>query len=223
MICFNSFRSGTRQTSDHMKNCRLVTLSLTVLALCFGTTAMSADSGSGVATRKTGTSGASKLIRAAAEVVAINPATRTLILKREDGNTVTVLASPRVGSLEHVHVGDIVVAQYGHARAISLKRTAALASESGTPAVTPQKATTSVPPGRVRRELVADIIAIDDRTGEATLKGQNGEVVDVVVGNRKLLAAVRIGDRVRLEYTDAVAMAIKPAGKAISPKRQASQ
>lgn len=158
---------------------------------------------------------ASTLIRAAAEVLAIDMPNRTLTLRREDGNTLTVVADRRVGNLAEVSVGDIVIAQYGHARAISLKRLAPGETSAPPPAPAPATATKALP----RRTLIADIIAIDDRTGQATLKGVNGGVVDVVFRNRKVLAKVRIGDRVRLEYTDAVAIAIKPAGQAVTPRR----
>lgn len=155
---------------------------------------------------------ASTQIRAAAEVLAIDMPTRTLTLRREDGNTLTVVADRRVGNLAQVSVGDIVIAQYGHARAISLKKPI-----SGETAASPPPATTTKSPPR--RTLVADIIAIDDRTGQATLKGVSGGIVDVVFRNRKVLSKVRIGDRVQLEYTDAVATAIKPAGQAVIPRR----
>lgn len=158
---------------------------------------------------------AGKLIRAAAEVLAIDPISRTVTLKREDGNTLTVIADKRVTNLAQVSVGDIVIAQYGHARAISLKKTVAAATDDA--AAIP--AAKGNPP---KRSLIADIIAIDDRTGQATLKGINGAIVDVVFSNRKALKAVRIGDRVKLEYTDAIAISIKPAGQAVSPRRQQS-
>ncbi|HEX5803415.1 MAG TPA: hypothetical protein VFY24_10345 [Azospira sp.] len=165
--------------------------------------------------KKSALAAGKELIRAAAEVLAIDPSSRTVTLKREDGNTLTVIADKRVTNLAQVSVGDIVIAQYGHARAISLKKTAATADD--TAAVAP--ATKGSPQ---KRSLVADIIAIDDRTGQATLKGINGAIVDVVFSNRKALKAVRIGDRVKLEYTDAIAISIKPAGQAVSPRRQPS-
>lgn len=185
-------------------------LALAAVALPAG----AATGGAGGGTQK-GAASTSTLIRAAAEVLAIDMPSRTLTLRREDGNTLTVVADRRVGNLAQVSVGDIVIAQYGHARAISLKRLAP--GETSTPPPPPAPAT--APKSPPRRTLIADIIAIDDRTGQATLKGVNGGVVDVVFRNRKVLAKVRIGDRVRLEYTDAVAIAIKPAGQAVTPRR----
>jgi len=161
----------------------------------------------------------SQLIRAAAEVLAIDPATRTLTLRREDGNTLTVVADKRIGNLSLVRVGDIVIARYGHARALSLRKARPGESEAATESASRPPARPPVG-GLGRRTLIGDIIAIDDRTRQATLKGLSGEVVDVVFARRHSLASVRIGDRVRLEYTNAVAVSIKPAGSMILPKRR---
>lgn len=194
-----------------------------LLALLAGTAtfATAADMATGKPAHKRTGKAAGELIRAAAEVIAIDHPTRTLTLKREDGNTLTVVADSRVRNLAQVSVGDIVVAQYGHARALSLKR-AAVPRNDGENGEAPAAAQPRTADAQRKRTIIADIIAIDDRTGQATLKGQKGEVVDVVVKNRKLLTAVRIGDRVELEYTDAVAVSIKPAGKAVPPKRHSS-
>lgn len=196
--------------------CRNLTIAA-LLAAALASAPLAAASQNEPPARKRSTAG-SQLIRAAAEVIAIDPATRTLKLKREDGNTVTVSAGPRVADLARISVGDLVVAQYGLARALTLKKIpvaangeAAAAPAAAAPTGTPQ-----------RRAIVADIIAIDDRTGQATLKGLGGDVVDVVFRNRKVLASVRIGDRVRAEYTDAVAASITPAGRTIPPKRHAA-
>ncbi len=196
--------------------CRNLTIAA-LLAATLASAPLAAASQNEPPARKRNTAG-SQLIRAAAEVIAIDPATRTLKLKREDGNTVTVSAGPRVADLARISVGDLVVAQYGLARALTLKKipVAANGEAAAAPAAT---APTGTPQ---RRAIVADIIAIDDRTGQATLKGLGGDVVDVVFRNRKVLASVRIGDRVRAEYTDAVAASITPAGRTIPPKRQAA-
>lgn len=176
-------------------------------------------------TRHLVTPASSELIRAAAEVLTIDQSSRVLTLKREDGNTLTVIADKQVTNLAQVSVGDIVIAQYGHAQAISLKKlgTENLGSpDTSIPPPSSGKAsgTPALAKGQPRRSLVADIIAIDDRTRQATLKGINGVVVDVVFRTRKPLSSVRIGDRVRLEYKEAVAVSIKPAGQAVSSRRQ---
>ncbi len=153
-----------------------------------------------------------EMIRSVAEVVAIDMAIRTMTLKRDDGNMLTVVAGPAVKNLAQIQVGDFVVAQYGRALAISLKQ--APGPRSNTEAENGGTATLGAKPaasGQRKRVIVADIIAIDDKKGLATLKGSKETVVDVKVEDRKMLAAVRVGDQVELTYTEAVAISIKPA------------
>lgn len=156
--------------------------------------------------------GGSETIRTVAEVIAVDMGTRTVTLKRDDGNTLTVVANARVKNLAQIRAGDFVVAEYGRALAISLKKSPGMPSDTETAVLSTTKpgqkpAATS----QRKRVIVADIIAIDDNKGQATVKGPKGNVVDVLVKDPKSLAAVRVGDQVELIYTEAVAISIKPA------------
>jgi hypothetical protein len=149
-------------------------------------------------------------IRSVAEVVAVDAATRTLSLKRDDGNTLTVVAGPRVKNFAQIRVGDFVIAEYGRAQAISLKTTAG--TNDATDGAGPQPSVPKATPGHPRRRhVIADVIAIDDKKGLATMKMAKDQVLDLHVRDAKALAAVRIGDVVELEYTEAVATAVSPA------------
>lgn len=176
----------------------LAMATLIAVAAC-AASAVPAEGNSRATPHKARASG-SEMIRSVAEVVAIDEKTRTLALRRDDGNTLTVVVAPGVRNLAQMRVGDIVVAEYGRAQAHSLEKTAGLE-----PPGAGKAAATN------RRSIVADIVAIDDKKGFATLKGAKGNVVDVVVKDRKALGKVKIGDLVRLEYTDAVAVSVKPA------------
>lgn len=158
------------------------------------------------------TAAGSEIIRSIAEVLAVDMTTRVVTLKRDDGNTLTVVASPQVKSLAQIKAGDFVIAEYGRARALSVKKIQGLRSTTtqgdGGTARTGIKQAAGSPR---RLSIVADIIAIDDKKGLATVKGPKGGVVDVLVKDPKVLAAVKIGDEVELEYTEATAIAIRPA------------
>ncbi|MBK8523091.1 MAG: hypothetical protein IPL58_02580 [Betaproteobacteria bacterium] len=154
----------------------------------------------------------SEMIRSVAEVVSIDMSHRSITLKRDDGNTLTVVAGPAVKNLAQIQVGDFVVAQYGRALAVSLKKgtgvRSATETENGNTAKPGEKPSAS---GKRTLVIVADIIAIDDKKGLATLKGPKGNVVDVMVKDLKSLAAVQVGDQVELAYTEALAISVKPA------------
>ncbi len=154
--------------------------------------------------------GGSETIKSVLEVVAVDDKARRLSLKRDDGNTLTVIAGPAVKNLGQIRSGDFVVAEYGRAQAISLQKTAAADAAANGQAHGKGKAHAAVPYRNIR-SIVADIIAIDDKKGFATLKGDKDNIIDVVVSDRKALASVKIGDQVRLDYTDAVAVSLRPA------------
>jgi hypothetical protein len=192
------------------------TLALLFLAsgIALGSLAHAADASpeNVTSTPRKKAAGGSERIRAVAEVVAIDMGTRTVTLKRDDGNTLTVVADARVKNLAQVRAGDFVVAEYGRATAISLKKDPGIRSDAETaPVSTAKPGKKPSVSGPRKRVIVADIIAIDDKKGQATLKGSKENVVDIVVKNPKTLAAVQVGDRVELTYTEAVAVSIRPA------------
>lgn len=184
---------------------------LTLSAAPFSTGAADAAPASA---RKAKTGG-SETIRSVAEVVAIDAKTRTITLKRDDSNSLTVVAGPSVKNLAQIRVGDFVVAEYGRAKALSMKKhvptNGATEHGNGPPPAPRGKSSPTGKPSVQSQIIVADIIAIDDKKGFATLKGAKGNVVDVIVKERKVLGALRIGDQVTLEYTEAVAVSVKPA------------
>ena len=182
-----------------------------ILALVSATAGMPANASEASAPpppRKTRPSTA-ETIRSVAEIVALDAKTRAITFKRDDGNTLQVIAATTVRNFSHLRVGDFVVAEYGRARAVSLKQVTASELSPATAKPTP---TSNV------RSIVADIIAIDDKKGQATLKAAHGQIVDVTVKDRRMLGAVKIGDHVRLDYHEAVAYSVKPARSKRKPK-----
>lgn len=174
-----------------------------------------ATEGTPAATRKAAASGSEK-IRSVAEVIAIDAAARVVTLKRDDGNSLTVMAGPAVRNFSQIAVGDFVIAEYGRAQALAISPSSAPPADPDKRRPEGQNQATrtsgkNAKPGSQRRLIVGDIIAIDDKRGQATIKGDKGQIVDVSVQNRKALAAVKIGDQVILEYTEAVASSLTPA------------
>lgn len=163
-------------------------------------------------TRQTTTaSSSSAKIRLIAEVTAVEKATRTLLLKRDNGNIVTVVASSRLKHFDQVKPGDFLIVEYYRAKAVAIRKSNAprvLAEADDDPAK-PIAQPVAGKPGVF--SILADIIAINDRKGYATLKGLHNNVVDAQFKNRKILASVKIGDQVELQYSDSVAVSIRKA------------
>ncbi len=71
-------------------------------------------------------------------------------------------------------------------------------------------------PGVVMGDAVkaeAEVIAINKKTRTVTLKGEDGNVYDVIVGKEaKNLGQVKVGDRVIAEHMEVLAMELKKGG-----------
>ncbi len=71
-------------------------------------------------------------------------------------------------------------------------------------------------PGMVVGDTVkaeAEVVAIDKKTRTVTLKGEDGNVFDVIVGKEaRNLAQVKVGDRVIAEHMEVLAMELRKGG-----------
>jgi Cu/Ag efflux protein CusF len=147
-------------------------------------------------------------------VEAVDQQTREVTLKDSEGRLRTVYAGPRVKNLAQVRKGDVVTVSYMEAIALELKKGA-----SGARAAVVEQAQGAAPgskPGGVAsREitLVATVVGVDPGAGMVTLKGPEGNIVNLVVRDRSKLKSVQVGDEVEAIYTEAIAVAVTPPRK----------
>ncbi len=153
-------------------------------------------------------------IELTATVEAIDKATRTVTLKGEDGREHTITVGPKVKNFSHIKVGDQVIARYVEALTLELKKggTAIVArtdTMQGAKAKPGEK-----PAGAVGRQVhvTADVIAVDPATQTVTLRGPN-HTVELTLHDPAQFKLVSVGDQVEATYTEAVAIAVKPAKK----------
>lgn len=72
-------------------------------------------------------------------------------------------------------------------------------------------------------KVTATVVALDAATRTATLKGEMGHIVDVVVPpEAKNFEQIRVGDRVTVEYMRALTLALKGQGSIRSSSSQAA-
>jgi hypothetical protein len=161
-------------------------------------------------------------VQASAVVTAIDLATRTVTLKGAQGRVFDVVAGDEVRNLEQVRVGDTVVVEYVRALALELVKGTGV-REGGAPsergeAVRAQPG--EKPAGAVGRQItaIADVIDVNPKAKTITLKGPKGNVVELAVENPDQFKVVKKGDKVRVDYVEAVAVSVqaapaKPAAK----------
>jgi hypothetical protein len=101
----------------------------------------------------------------------------------------------------------------GLCAATLLLTTAALAGETAKPT------TAAAPKGEAivgTHEATATVTKIDMKTREVTVKTEDGEEVTFVADERvKNLPQVKVGDRIKAVYTEAIAYEVKKGGKAM--------
>lgn len=158
---------------------------------------------------------AAQVMKTTATIVSIDPATRDVTLKRQDGKVLTIALSEEVRNFEQLKVGDKVHVEYSQALALELKK-----SGGGTPAITggemlKRSDAGQKPGGKAVRQVVvlADVVNVDMKKKLVTLKGPAGNLVDLAVDDPEQLKNIKKGDQVEALYSESLAVKVEPAGK----------
>jgi Cu/Ag efflux protein CusF len=177
---------------------------------------------SGTVTTAPGTARTERTIKTRATVVGIVPETRTVSLKRPDGQIVEIQAGDEVRNFDKIKVSDTVTVDYTEALSLELKK-----GGTGTPDVTESQHSTQAPPGAqphgsVGRQIsvLADVVAVNEKKKEVTLRGPQGNTVVLDVRDPEQLKRIKKGDQVRAVYTEALAVAVEPASTASTASKK---
>ena len=149
----------------------------------------------------------STIVSVVGEVTAVDVANRVVSIKGPRGNVGEMKVDPAVKNLDKVKVGDRVRISYRVALALALMKGGdgireRVETEAGS------KAGTSA---TKRVTIVANVESVDTKRGIATLRGPEGNFVDVKVRDPKLLHDVKTGDQVVASVTETVAVGVQPA------------
>ena len=187
-----------------------------VLTVVLSASAQSEEPGVAAAEALVSEPGKAALVSAvemSAEVVAIDPETRTVSLKGSEGETLEVVAGDEVQNFDQIEVGDRVVARYVEALTLALEKTDADPSE-----VTVTDGAARAAPGErpgvagaTEVTAIAEVVALDPEASTISLKGPQGKVTTLPVRNPVQFEVVKVGDQVRVTYTEAVALSVEPA------------
>jgi hypothetical protein len=159
-----------------------------------------------------GQAAAAASVEASATVTAVDPAKREVTLKRADGTSTTVAVSDQVRNFNQIKVGDTVRAAYTRAVALELKKGAV---EKGAPTVEQQTTRAPVgaaPAGAVTQKItaMAEVMTIDAKNHVVTVRGPEGNDVDLEVTDPDQLKNIKKGDHVQVTYLEALAVSVKP-------------
>ncbi|WP_455220549.1 hypothetical protein [Kaarinaea lacus] len=145
-----------------------------------------------------------------ATVTAVNPDTREVTLQNAAGETVTVVAGDEVRNFAQIAVGDKLTVEYMEAVDIQVlgPEEAEVGAEGVAGAARAQPG--EKPAGAMVSEttVVVVIEAIDKEMETVTVKGPSGNSKTVKVENPANLDKVSIGDKVRITYTESLAIEV---------------
>ena len=187
----------------------LIAALITVATASFG---VSAQSSGTVVDRQPGRVGVAQAVDVTATISALDAAKREITLKGPDGKETTMVAGPEVKNYGQLKVGDKVDIQYVEALVLELKKGGGLPV-----ARTEKESMTTAKPGETpaakggrKVTVVGDVIALDAATQTVTLKGPQ-RTADLKVRDKKQFDLISKGDQIEATYTEALAVAVKPA------------
>ena len=182
---------------------------ITAATASFG---VSAQSSGTVVDSQPGRVGVAQAVNVTSTISALDAAKREITLKGPDGKETTMVAGPEVKNYGQLKVGDKVDIQYVEALVLELKKGGGLPV-----ARTEKESMTSAKPGETpaaqgsrKVTVVGDVIALDPLTQTVTLKGPQ-RTADLKVRDKKQFELISKGDQIEATYTEALAIAVKPA------------
>ena len=155
------------------------------------------------------------MVEETATVEAVDLSTRMVTLMVSQGNSVTFKASDEVKNLAQVKVGDVVKFKYYRSLAVRVLKEGEAFPKAGESAAMARAKPGEKPAGVVGTETTvnATIMAIDKAAKTAALKLEDGKTVTVTPRDPKNLEKVRVGDRIVITYTEAVAVFVEAVEK----------
>ncbi|MBK4738946.1 hypothetical protein [Noviherbaspirillum pedocola] len=164
------------------------------------TTTMKTTPGAGSAVQTT---------RVSAQIVRLDPGTRTIDLKQRNGEVVEIKAGERVRNFDQLRVGDMVNAEYEEAVSLELRKGTAGIRERVESANASQAEHGATPGASAEKRVMvlADVVSVNMKDQKVKLRGTHG-TFDVKVRDPEQLKLVKKGDQVEINYRQAMAISV---------------
>ncbi len=179
-------------------------------------------SGATIVASEPGKAAAVRTAEVSALVVAIDAKTRTITLKGPKGQVVDIVAGDEVQNFPQIKVGDFLKVRYMQSLALELQKT-----KTGASGISAQGAAVQAAPGQrpaiaAAGEVtaIAKVTAVNPKAKTITLKGPRGNVVALDVQNPEQFKVVKVGDEVKVTYTEAIAISVEPGAKKAPAKKK---
>jgi Cu/Ag efflux protein CusF len=151
-------------------------------------------------------------------VESIDKASRSVVLKRANGEKLMVVASDQVKNFDQIQVGDKVVARHARALVLELKKGGAGIRERAESSDQGSSKPGEKPAAFEEKEVkfVADVKKVDVKKQIVTLRGVT-RTVQLKVKDPEQLKLIKKGDQVEGIYAEAIAFSVVAAPAKAKP------
>jgi Cu/Ag efflux protein CusF len=148
-------------------------------------------------------------VEATFTIDAIDHSSRIVTLKAADGTYDDVFCGPEVQRFDALKVGDKVSFRYHESLVTTIKHADSAAKAPAAAAVTRNP---NAPGGTIARQMTAvvTLAAIDTKVPSVTVSTENGHKMSLKVENAKNLEGYKVGDKIEVTYTQALAVSVTP-------------
>jgi hypothetical protein len=159
--------------------------------------------------------GMGRAVEIQATVTAIDKEKRTVTVKGPRGNTRTFAVGKEARNFDQVTVGDMITLTYLQAITVSLEKAAGAVPHTSVTKDLKRAAPGEKPGGQLTSQttVVGTVTAIDEKTRLVTVRGPEGNEVDLRVQDPAKFENVKVGDLVRATYTEALAISVATPAK----------
>ena len=141
-------------------------------------------------------------------IEAIDSSARLVTLKDSKGEMETIYCGPEVERFDALKVGDKVTFRYYESVVYAIQKPGSTPSTGGAGIVrTPGQR----PGGTISQQMTATVTvdAIDAKVPSVTITTEDGRKMSFKVDNPKNLEGVKVGDKVQITYTQALAISVQ--------------
>ena len=152
-------------------------------------------------------------VTATVTIRAIDPATRSVTLRAENGDEDTFTVGPAVKRFNELKVGDTIRATYSESLVFQVRKPGDAASLSGS--VTAAGRLAGTPGGAIgsQETTTVTVKAVDMKVPSITVVTAAGQTLTRKIADRKNLEGVAPGDRIEITYTQGVVVAAESSKK----------
>ena len=158
-------------------------------------------------TQKTVGRGAS--VTVTATIVAIDSTSRLVTLKGPDGNSETVYAGPEIKRFAELKVGQSVTFSYYESIVFAIQKAGDVAKPPIDPTLV--RGTGATPGGMFSQQVTTTVTvnALDPKVPSIAVTAEDGRKLSFKVEDARNLDGVKAGDKVKITYTQALAISVK--------------